>query len=396
RMAAEQPAPRALLRWLATQRAESASGDEAQVRLESDRNLVQVVTIHKAKGLEYAIVFCPFAWDGFLQARREPYAIEYHDDSGNAVIDFRPGASDEKHLKKRRKEELAAERVRLIYVALTRAIHRCYLIAGCYVQYGRAGASFPRQSTRSVLNWLAAKTRLPYEQWSNADRPTIEIEQAWKQIADDGAPHILLTETPQARAIAFPAPAAEREAPRALPPPARIDPGWRIGSFTALVTGAAHEAAASDHDARTIGSLETAVPDDLPAHDILRFPRGPSAGDCLHAMFERADFSDPSTWESAIKRALALHPQRVREASGGAFALQRRMLQGLLEDVLSTPLHGGVQLARVPMERRLNELGFHLPAADLSPARLNGWLRSNGYAAPRLTFDALRGYLNGY
>jgi exodeoxyribonuclease V beta subunit len=53
-------------------------------------------------------------------------------------------------------------------------------------------------------------------------------------------------------------------------------------------------------------------------------------------------------------------------------------------------------LGKVPLERRLNELGFHLPAKDLSPARLNAWLRSNGYAMPRLSFDALRGYLNGY
>jgi ATP-dependent exoDNAse (exonuclease V) beta subunit len=126
----------ALLRWLASQRAEAAGGEEAQVRLESDRNLVQIVTIHKAKGLEYPIVFCPFAWDGFLQVRDEPPAIEYHGAAGQAVIDFRPDASDEKPIKRARKEELAAERVRLIYVALTRAIQRCYLIAGCYVKGG--------------------------------------------------------------------------------------------------------------------------------------------------------------------------------------------------------------------------------------------------------------------
>jgi len=133
---------------------------------------------------------------------------------------------------------------------------------------------------------------------------------------------------------------------------------------------------------------------DLPAHDILRFPRGPSAGDCVHAMFERADFTDSATWDGAIKRALAMHPQRARDASGAA--VQRRMLQGLLEDVMAAPLQGGVVLGKVPLARRLSELGFHLPAKDLSPARLNAWLRSNGYAMPRLSFDALRGYLNGY
>jgi len=393
-MAAEQPAPGALLRWLASQRAEAAGGDEAQVRLESDRNLVQIVTIHKAKGLEYPIVFCPFAWDGFLQVRDDPPAIEYHDGSGQAVIDFRPGAKDEIPVKKARKEELAAERIRLIYVALTRAIQRCYLIAGCYVKGGSRAS--PKESTRSLLNWLVARTRLSYEEWSDSkvDRPTVEIEQSWKQIAEAGAPNILLTDAPQARVDPLPGSAAARPRLSALPAPARIDPGWRIGSFSAIATGAVHEAAASDHDARTIGPVDLTVPDDLPAHDILRFPRGPSAGDCLHAMFERADFTDSSTWDGAIKRALALHPQRARDGSGAA--LQQRMLQGLLEDVMACPLQGGVVLGKVPMERRLNELGFHLPAKDLSAARLNAWLRSNGYAMPRLSFDALRGYLNGY
>ena len=389
RTAAEQPAPAALLRWLATQRVEAASGEETQVRLESDRNLVQIVTIHKAKGLEYPFVFCPFAWDGFLQVRSEPYAIEYHDEDGGAVIDFCSGASAEEPVKTRRRTDLAAERVRLIYVALTRAIHRCYLIAGCYLQGSR-----PKQSTNSVLNWLAAKTQLAHEGWSGVDRPTAEVEQSWKQIGDDGAPHILLTEIPLARGKVLPVSAASGERLSALPAPARIDTGWRIGSFSAIASGAVHEAAAADHDARTIGPVDFTVPDDLPAHDILRFPRGPSAGDCLHAMFERADFMDPSTWDGAIQRALALHPQRSRDGSGAA--LQRRMLQGLLEAVIASPLQGGVVLGKVSQERRLNELGFHLPAQDLSPARLNAWLRSNGYAMPRLSFDALRGYLNGY
>ena len=396
RMARQQPAPGALLRWLATQRTGSASAEEAQLRLESDRNLVQIATIHKAKGLEYPIVFCPFAWDGFLQARGDRYAVEYHDDAGDAVLDFRPGASKEPDIQQRRRRELAAERVRLAYVALTRAIYRCYLVAGCYAQPGRGGSTSQRESARSVLNWLAAKTELRYEDWCEDKRPASEVEQAWKQIADDGAPHILLTETPQARGIALAADATGHDGLAALAAPRRIDPGWRIGSFTALATGAVHEAAASDHDARAIAPAETAMPDDLPADDILRFPRGPSAGDCVHAMFERADFTDPGTWDGAIKRALALHPQRARDPSGASAAMQRRMLRGLLGDVLSAPLQCGVALARVPMARRLNEAGFHLAAPELSARRLNGWLRANGYPAPRLAFETLQGYLNGY
>ena len=88
--AATHESPDALLRWLATKRRDGAADEVAQLRLESDRNLVQIVTIHKAKGLEFPIVFCPFLWDGNTRfGGPKPEGREYHDADGAAVIDFR-------------------------------------------------------------------------------------------------------------------------------------------------------------------------------------------------------------------------------------------------------------------------------------------------------------------
>ncbi len=384
-------APDALARWLATQRIETAASEEAQVRLESDRNLVQIATIHKAKGLEYGIVFCPFLWDGYQSTRGEPDAIEYHDQQGNGVIDFRPEASKDETVKQRRREESAAEDVRLAYVALTRAVHRCYLVAGCYLYKSGKGEPSPKQSTKSLLNWLAAGGGLSYAEWQKQERSADAIEGAWRQIADAAKPHILLKDLPLERGVPLAIPGTAPESLAALPAPKTIDPGWRIGSFTALAHGAEHESAASDHDARAAAPGAIAAPEDLPAHDILRFPRGARAGDCVHAVFEHADFTDLATWEGAIARALALHPQR-----GGVSAPQRQMLRAMMDDVLAAELPQGIVLGKVPKERRLNELGFHLPAAGLEPARLNAWLKSNKYPMPRLTFESLRGYLKGY
>ena len=81
--AAAHPAPEALLRWLQTQRSDARRDEAAQLRLESDRNLVQIVTIHKSKGLEYPLVFCPLLWDGHIGAARSGgEGVEYHDDDG--------------------------------------------------------------------------------------------------------------------------------------------------------------------------------------------------------------------------------------------------------------------------------------------------------------------------
>ena len=394
RASQERPAPDALLRWLATQRTEAVAGEEQQLRLESDRNLAQIVTIHKAKGLEYGIVFCPFLWDGYRRTGGQPDAIEYHDEHGQGVIDFRPEASKNEDIMQRRREEAAAEDVRLAYVALTRAVHRCYLIAGCYLYKSGKGEPSPKQSTRSLLNWLAAGKGLSYAQWSKQELGTDAIEQAWSRIAAAAKPNILLTDAPQGLATPLSIQGTAPESLNALRAPKHIDPGWRIASFTGLATGAEHEAAASDHDARAAAPPQSAAPEDLPAHDILRFPRGPSAGDCVHAMFERVDFTDAATRDAAIARALSAHPQR--GASGAALSLQRQMLRGLLDDVLAARLPEGIVLGAVPANRRLNELGFNLPAAGLGPARLNGWLKAHAYPMPRLNFDALQGYLKGY
>ena len=93
--AATHGSPDALLRWLATKRRDGAADEVAQLRLESDRNLVKIVTIHKAKGLEFAIVFCPFLWDGRNRfGPPKPEGQEYHDADKEAVIDFRPRRRD--------------------------------------------------------------------------------------------------------------------------------------------------------------------------------------------------------------------------------------------------------------------------------------------------------------
>ncbi|MEJ0004626.1 MAG: 3'-5' exonuclease [Pararobbsia sp.] len=125
--AAEQPGAAPMLRWLAAQRAAPPSGDDVQLRLESDRNLVQIVTVHKSKGLEYAVVFCPYLADGLLQTDRGgklPAPAEYHADDGRTVIDYRAlDPAESASIEVQTRIEQAAERARLVYVALTRAVY---------------------------------------------------------------------------------------------------------------------------------------------------------------------------------------------------------------------------------------------------------------------------------
>jgi exodeoxyribonuclease V beta subunit len=182
------------------------------------------------------------------------------------------------------------------------------------------------------------------------------------------------------------------------PPPRTIAPPWRIASFTGLVSGGRGEHAASDHDAH-FGERAVRLPAPPPAlapDDILRFPRGPNAGDCLHAIFERIDFADAGGWRDAIAIALARHPQGTTASSGSEVAAHAGMAARMLADVLATKLADDIVLGGVGANARLTELEFCLPLPRLSASGLHARLVAMGYDLPRFALRELEGYLKGF
>jgi exodeoxyribonuclease V beta subunit len=138
-------------------------------------------------------------------------------------------------------------------------------------------------------------------------------------------------------------------------------------------------------------------PVDIAPEDILRFPRGSAAGECVHAVFEEADFTDRSTWDRAIALALESHPQSLPglPRKEGRERLHA-MLGQMLADVTGTEIIDGLRLDSVTRPRRLNELEFNFPVPDLPATGLNELLGQAGYGGPRLVFSRLEGYLKGF
>lgn len=385
--------PEVLLGWLQLQLAGESSDDSAQLRLESDRNLVQIVTIHRAKGLEYPVVLCPFLWDGHRGGEQNRLdGCEYHDDTGTLVLDFRELAGAEKEAVDRRIAlDRIAERVRLIYVALTRAVHRCYLVVGSYRErLGKNGST--TQACRGPLPWLVAGAGMSPWQWLQGTQGPADIEAAWADLAARGAPDIDYAPLPAVDAAAVTATPPARESVAVLAAPAHIPTGWRVGSYSQLIMGAGSGASAIDHDLRVLAP-DTADTDMAAGTDILRFPRGTTAGDCIHAVFEHADFTLAAGWARVIESALRAFPQVPR--AGTAAEDLPAMLASMLADVVRTPLPSGFRLADVPRSRRLDELKFSMPAAHFTSQALRRVLAAHGMPMPALGFAALQGYLNG-
>ena len=128
-------------------------------------------------------------------------------------------------------------------------------------------------------------------------------------------------------------------------------------------------------------------------HDILHFPRGARAGESLHAVFEKIDFTAPQAWPAAIAHALRIRPPQASTADSAAW---QAMVLRMLADVTATPLPAGHRLSELPPARRLVELEFSLPSVGLDAHALAATLRRHGYPVSGLAFGRLDGYLRGF
>lgn len=396
---AAQPGIAPTLRWLAALRMEQGGGEDAQLRLESDRNLVQIVTVHKSKGLEYAVVFCPFLNDGSLRdppSSGLPDAREYHD-NGSTVLHY--GYTDEEGERAAglAAREQAAERARLVYVALTRAVYRCYLVAGVYL-VGKSA----KESRRSVLNWLVAGTGRDFGEWLSEPPEEADVIDGWQALAAGSGGSISVEPLPLIQTREPLTVRADTERLLQARSSRRVlRDSWRTASFSSLIAAGARSEANQpqavddlpDHDGRLRLTNVVAAPPELRPDDILAFPRGPSAGECLHRMYELADFTNPSTWPEAIKGALHEHPVPAPEPPASEMPA---MMARLLADTVATELVPGLRLDTIPPKRRMNELEFLFPAESLDFAALRRVLTTHDFPDVALEAGTLRGFIKGF
>ncbi len=373
--------PSSLLAWLAEQR-QTARRDpeEAQLRLESDEGLVRILTIHKSKGLEFPVVFCPFFWSA--TARPDAELAICHEPGRGRVLDLGSSAWDRRRQQALR--EAQSEQLRLLYVALTRAARYCVAYWGVVNQCLDGAGSwllFPgRGEDPGVLaGWLGqqddAALLAALEELPERSGGTIGVRQ--------------LPAAPGENHLDQPRPAADRLRARA-PMPAPALP-WRLTSFSALLREQPPEL--PDHDA---GVLQPTAAEGA-AGGIHAFPRGPVAGSCLHAILEQADFAaDAAGLAPLVEHSLL---------AWGIDGQWRDLVAGHLEQVLATPLEeGGPRLRELGPGERLPELPFSYSCDCPDPPSLVQALQQEyrqraprlARAASQLELPRIRGYMKGF
>jgi len=383
------------------------AGDEAQLRLESDEQAVALSTVHGAKGLEYPVVFCPYLW---AEITDDQY---FYDEQGRLCRHLgQPSQAQQEAAQQRSWREA----MRLLYVALTRARHRCVICWGAFYdrQHACLGALLhpPPGDEPPDRARLKAHMRGLDDQAMRGDLDQLAASSAgsigWS----------LLEERPQDR-CQRPSPAAETLRARRFT--GRLDPLWRTSSFSGLVSKAEEgldpeELFAPEHDdappARAAaGAAPPAVPAAHPpqAHQaclLADFRGGRRAGTMLHEVLERLDFprvGGPHMLQVAAERLRFFGYDGERWSQPVAQALR---------SVLATPLDPGLpgfHLGQLTRAQRADELEFLLPVAPGGGA-LGARILARALAtAPdadlppaaiarvgELGFAALKGYLCGF
>jgi exodeoxyribonuclease V beta subunit len=371
--------------WLARRIASADDFDEAQQqRLESDAARVCIMTLHKAKGLEFDLVFLPFAGMAPADVASTGLCLIAERIDGRRALRARiDGLDDDEYSAAAaiEKRELLAEQLRLLYVGLTRARHAAWLYAGS-VWFGE----------RSALSWLLHRNS--EGKVTNPDAEAIDAaferlrKAAPKAIACDPFPDLA------SRPLLFPAEAEShdrvREARRVL----RRD--WWVHSFSQL----AREDAGTAPE-----TIEEEGAEDEPLEPVTFEPSpyaGARFGNALHAALETIDFAKWRDWdgaapppgeEDALRRALGANGYVDDGLAGGLAPLTE-----LIRATINARLPEGARLADIAPSDRRAEIEFHFALHPVAVGRLIAFLHEHGVLLDREGFGArmrLEGLMTG-
>ncbi|KXJ60160.1 MAG: exodeoxyribonuclease V subunit beta [Alteromonas sp. Nap_26] len=414
--------PEQLLDWLNKQIEQPESDEELTLRLESDSQLIRLITQHGSKGLEYPIVFIPFGTsykDAARNGKSMSHIFTYFDEEKQ---DLQLQLGQSQQAIDRVRAEGAAEDMRLAYVAITRAAHRCYM--GIIPLDGNEKSAMANAFGLNEIHSIDGQQDVENNPWCNIlsriaseqDAFTCHIDGEFakaqnKQLVNN-------EKMPELSVSQFTGTASET---------------WRLYSFSALSRLTTHtpshlsvSAAVSSTPLNGIPIIQTVRDEELfsddetlilkesqyqrnadnvftasATKDSLRFtlPKGASAGNLLHDILEHTDFSKPE-WEE-VGSELVIR-----------FGLEEPKVPALyawLNEVLNTPLRlkSGLCMCDLHQNQTLREAEFYFPMNDsqwsllreiLVEHRKNvaSRLSANALPVPNLLTSELEGMMHGF
>ncbi|MGR8935670.1 MAG: exodeoxyribonuclease V subunit beta [Gammaproteobacteria bacterium] len=376
------------LDWLRAAIADAAhhNADDRQLRLESDAQAVQIVTLHRSKGLEYPLVFCPDLWQRSDRLSQETLLIECHED-GRRIADF--GSAQFEARRARALQEELAEDLRIAYVALTRAQYRCYLVwadvrskewangsALAYLLFSEGGEKWREglkdfdfaAQQRQLLRFCTQSPGFAYRLLA-ANENTAATPDNRSAVAD-----------------------GEAKALSARVRSRNLYTDWQMSSYTALSALSQHDAPELPEDKAQEPQLSLPLFEQETLEGGYALPKGAHTGNVVHALLETQDFSLLAAGGDigAARQQVCLRY--------GLTLDEPHQLDALLQTVVKTPLaadDADFCLANIAGQHCLKEMPFYLPLPRLDTASINAVLQDCPAFQP-LQPKQLQGFLTGF
>jgi exodeoxyribonuclease V beta subunit len=404
-----------LLRWY-SERCQNAllnKSEEQQIRLESDANLVQIVTIHKSKGLQYPIVFLPFCWDEDNNSVRFDalYHTEKTELEGEVHSVLTINTKPDPEAKKKHVAEVRAEAMRLLYVALTRAEQACFIQLENIVKHLKAGPkglllnsaigylleqeSVSIDALKERFGDVVAEGKLSLNYYSDWLEEVEKVPSLPQVIIEDVAEleaakfrgkvwdNWRLTSYSQLAKIDsdYAQSASEMHAENNSHTDLTLDSGSHFDSEAELLTTTVDSSTIESEIERKIESeIEEVEGETLTVFD---FPKGATPGTCLHGILENWDFVDEEQLKEQAEQQLKFY---------GIDEVFNPLLNEWMQQVVAQPLaDAGCCLADVSENNRLVEMEFYLPMTEIRASGVMPLLNGR-----RLAFEPMRGQLKGF
>ena len=371
----------ALLSWFEKQ-IQGEGRQEAQIRLESERQLVKIVTIHKSKGLEYDLVWLPFLAVPSKIPTAGDINVYYSKERDETLWDMENRNLNALY------EETFAEELRLLYVALTRA------------KYQMAFA-LPAQFDKkwNALHYVLSQGEIGKEIALSVPKDTETLLQTFKEKMQD---NVEICTKPNLEAFPALSINTKNDELKAAEFAGNIEQDWRITSFTSIEQGHRRqnyfaESAgkkhaifddAKDYDSQNAIEISTALLSENESN-ILDLPRGKQVGTALHRHFENCYFSDLANTEEIDKLRQSLHLDETFTEP----------LQNWLQQISHTPLSNeiGIALADLANKDCIKEMPFYLAIREhFDVEAFNRALKAHHHLPSEpLQFEQIQGMVRG-
>jgi len=421
-----QNGERGLIAWLRDEIAttERSDNDEHVLRLESDADLVKVITIFKSKGLQYPLVFVPFPCSYKALSESEEF-LEYHErNAEKRDIRVMELDGDAEAVKKAQREKLQ-EQLRLFYVALTRAEHACWVgLAPVYVKPGGGkarsadkpdlAAFAPGHLLRGLMEEDERKADNERQEKSESGQEPGMEELLERLVQGRTDTRLVVTDEDSISDKQVTPERAGSELEPALTYNGKPRKNWWIASYSALHHGKGEAEEHDEADSALRANLEEMSRDDEPGDDlpepagiepapdtIHAFPRGAVPGNFLHELLE---WAGERGFARVLERPDELQAEIHRRLVRRGWADRAEAVVHWLQAQLAAPIRLGDTQVRLvdlaPGGRQYQpELEFWLEASRVDARRIDKLVSAHTLdASARSPFEPseLNGMLHGF